>query len=132
MTDELQDQDLEGFRPDPTAEFLELYSHNYPRLQYYLMAHAADGGRCGRRAAGDEPGALEKVDTYKRVRISPPGPARSPSYRRIKTAATSKIPRCSATNSSTLAEEAANERFAQATSPRLAQCLKRFRPTINS
>jgi len=23
---------------DPTAEFLELYSHNYPRLQYYLMS----------------------------------------------------------------------------------------------
>ena len=25
-------------RSDPTAEFLELYSHNYPRLQYYIMA----------------------------------------------------------------------------------------------
>src|SRR6476620_1570072 len=23
-------------RSDPTSEFLELYSHNYPRLQFYL------------------------------------------------------------------------------------------------
>lgn len=36
MTEDLQD--LEELQSDPTAEFLELYSHNYPRLQYYLMA----------------------------------------------------------------------------------------------
>lgn len=38
MTDQLHDRELESDRFDPTAEFLELYSHNYPRLQYYLMA----------------------------------------------------------------------------------------------
>jgi RNA polymerase sigma-70 factor (ECF subfamily) len=30
-------QDVESESAGPTAEFLELYSHNYPRLQYYLM-----------------------------------------------------------------------------------------------
>jgi RNA polymerase sigma-70 factor (ECF subfamily) len=38
MTNELNYHDLDADRSDPTAEFLELYSHNYPRLQYYLMA----------------------------------------------------------------------------------------------
>jgi RNA polymerase sigma-70 factor, ECF subfamily len=38
MTDQLPDRDFVSERSDPTAEFLELYSHNYPRLQYYLMA----------------------------------------------------------------------------------------------
>jgi RNA polymerase sigma-70 factor, ECF subfamily len=37
MSNDLHDQDPEGDRSDPTAEFLELYSHNYPRLQFYLM-----------------------------------------------------------------------------------------------
>jgi len=37
MSNDPHDQDLDGDSPDPTAEFLELYSHNYPRLQFYLM-----------------------------------------------------------------------------------------------
>jgi RNA polymerase sigma-70 factor, ECF subfamily len=37
MSSELHDQVLEACASDPTAEFLELYSHNYPRLQFYLM-----------------------------------------------------------------------------------------------
>lgn len=31
------DDSIDIDRSDPTAEFLELYSHNYPRLQFYLM-----------------------------------------------------------------------------------------------
>ncbi len=31
-------RDIDSESAGPTAEFLELYSHNYPRLQYYLMA----------------------------------------------------------------------------------------------
>src|SRR5215218_891528 len=37
MSSELHEQGLEACGADPTAEFLELYSHNYPRLQFYLM-----------------------------------------------------------------------------------------------
>jgi RNA polymerase sigma-70 factor (ECF subfamily) len=37
MASDLHDDNLELERSDPTAEFLELYSHNYPRLQFYLM-----------------------------------------------------------------------------------------------
>jgi RNA polymerase sigma-70 factor (ECF subfamily) len=37
MSNDLHDQDLDVDGSDPTAEFLELYSHNYPRLQFYLM-----------------------------------------------------------------------------------------------
>jgi RNA polymerase sigma-70 factor (ECF subfamily) len=36
MSSDLGDQDVDVFHSDPTAEFLELYSHNYPRLQFYL------------------------------------------------------------------------------------------------
>jgi RNA polymerase sigma-70 factor, ECF subfamily len=38
MTDELQSHDSLETESDPTAAFLEVYSHNYPRLQYYLKA----------------------------------------------------------------------------------------------
>jgi RNA polymerase sigma-70 factor, ECF subfamily len=31
------DDNIEIERSDPAAEFLELYSHNYPRLRFYLM-----------------------------------------------------------------------------------------------
>jgi len=37
MASDLDDDTIGIERPDPTAEFLELYSHNYPRLQFYLM-----------------------------------------------------------------------------------------------
>jgi len=37
MSDVPHDDNLGVERSDPTAEFLELYSHNYPRLQFYLM-----------------------------------------------------------------------------------------------
>lgn len=37
MSNNLDEQELESCSTDPTAEFLELYSHNYPRLQFYLM-----------------------------------------------------------------------------------------------
>ena len=38
MSNDLDDQDVDAHRPDPTGEFLELYSHNYPRLQFYLTS----------------------------------------------------------------------------------------------
>jgi hypothetical protein len=34
----IETPEIEPEAGDPTAEFLELYSHNYPRLQYYLMS----------------------------------------------------------------------------------------------
>jgi RNA polymerase sigma-70 factor (ECF subfamily) len=37
MASDLDDDSIDIERSDPTAEFLELYSHNYPRLQFYLM-----------------------------------------------------------------------------------------------
>lgn len=37
MASDLDDDTIDIERSDPTAEFLELYSHNYPRLQFYLM-----------------------------------------------------------------------------------------------
>jgi len=37
MASDLGDDSIDIERSDPTAEFLELYSHNYPRLQFYLM-----------------------------------------------------------------------------------------------
>jgi len=37
MASDLDDDTIGIERPDPTAEFLEVYSHNYPRLQFYLM-----------------------------------------------------------------------------------------------
>jgi RNA polymerase sigma-70 factor (ECF subfamily) len=37
MSNDLRDENVDVYKPDPTAEFLELYSHNYPRLQFYLM-----------------------------------------------------------------------------------------------
>jgi RNA polymerase sigma-70 factor (ECF subfamily) len=38
MSDNPNDQDVDARRSDPTGEFLELYSHNYPRLQFYLTS----------------------------------------------------------------------------------------------
>jgi RNA polymerase sigma-70 factor (ECF subfamily) len=37
MPSDLHEESLDVERSDPTAEFLELYSHNYPRLRYYLL-----------------------------------------------------------------------------------------------
>jgi RNA polymerase sigma-70 factor (ECF subfamily) len=37
MPSDLRDENLDVDSSDPNAEFLELYSHNYARLRYYLL-----------------------------------------------------------------------------------------------
>jgi RNA polymerase sigma-70 factor (ECF subfamily) len=129
MSAELHNQELESSASDPTAEFLELYSHNYPRLQFYLMTLLP--------VADDAADVLQetslvlwrKFDTYqtgtnffawacKIARLQ----ALKHRERRGKSALT-----FSEELLDTLAEEAADERFGPGGAVRhLRQCLERL------
>jgi RNA polymerase sigma-70 factor, ECF subfamily len=131
MAGDLGDKNIDFERSDPTAEFLELYSHNYPRLQFYLMTLLPFADDAADVLQETSLVLWKKFDTYatgtnffawacKIARLQ----ALKYRERRGKTALS-----FSDQLLDTLAVEAAEDRFAPASSLRhLRQCLERLSP----
>jgi RNA polymerase sigma-70 factor, ECF subfamily len=127
MSSELHDPSLVRSGPDPTSEFLELYSHNYPRLQFYLMTLLPIADDAADVLQETSLVLWQKFDTYKTgtnffawaCKI-----ARLQAYKHRERRGKSAL-MFGDELLETLAEEAADERFAPGNSLRLlGQCLE--------
>jgi RNA polymerase sigma-70 factor, ECF subfamily len=129
MSNDLRAGNFDADKFDPTAEFLELYSHNYPRLQFYLMTLLPFADDAADVLQETSLVLWKKFETYqtgtnffawacKIARLQ----ALKYRERRGKSALI-----LSDELLDTLAEEAAEDRFAPASSLRyLRQCLERL------
>jgi RNA polymerase sigma-70 factor (ECF subfamily) len=129
MSNDLSAGNVDAYKSDPTAEFLELYSHNYPRLRFYLMTLLPFADDAADVLQETSLVLWKKFDTYqtgtnffawacKIARLQ------ALKYRERRGRSTLML---SDELLDTLAEEAAEDRFAPASSLRyLRQCLERL------